>query len=147
VFGPYQSGSLDSSECGGDWANDTYTRTYIVAPQSDGSFQVTELFNGSFVTLAGKSPGTPCATIDAGITGQFYGDYVLTVPVKTQGSPAYFNFNFNATPSTNVTTDVFFNAVFHQAPPDNYAWQFHYVTANHGTWDNTDTGNAGNILN
>jgi hypothetical protein len=145
VFGPYQSGSLDSSACGGDWANDTYTRTYIVAPQSDGSFQVTELFNGSFVTLAGNSPGKPCATIDAGITGQFYGDYVLTVPVKTQGTPAYFNFNFNATPSTNVTTGVFFNAVFHQAPPANYAWQFHYVTTNHGTWDNTDTGNAGNI--
>jgi hypothetical protein len=140
VYGPYYTtNDSDSSACGGNWATDAFTRTYIVSPVSDGSFTVTELFNGTFVTLAGNSPDTPCTTIPAGTTGTFYGDYVLSAPVGS-------NFNFNATcGTTNCNTNDFFTSFFGISEPNNYAWQFHYATASHGSWDNTDHGNTGNI--
>ena len=137
VFGPYDSGSADSSACSGNWANDTYTRTYIVTPRSNGSFDVTELFNGTFVTLAGSTPGTPCGTLSAGITGQFYGDEVFATPTTA-------DFNFTATCPAGCTGTQFFTAFFNTTPPA-YAWQFHYATASNGSWDNTDHGNTGNI--
>lgn len=143
VFGPYNSGSTDSSVCGGDWANDTYTRTYIVSPQSDGSFQVTELFNGSFVTLAGNSPNdTDCATtaddVAAGITGSFHGDYALVVPAPADFDPT-------ATCPAGCTTSDFFTTFFGSGFPATFAWSFYYSTASHGSWANTDHGNSGNI--
>lgn len=148
IFGPYNSGSSDSSVCGGDWANDTYTRTYIVAPQSDGSFTVAELFNGVFSTIAGAhQPNGPCGEEDpvfgeTPVTGTFYGDYAVAVP---SGS----DFNQNATCPAGCTTSEFFVAVF--GKPANfldtatYAWQFHYDAGAHGTWSNTDHGNSGNV--
>lgn len=147
IFGPYNSGSSDSSICGNDWADDTYTRTYIVAPQTDGSFTVTELYNGTFVTLAGNSPGdADCATtagdVAAGITGSFYGDYAVLVPPGG-------DFNQNAVCPAGCTTSQFFVSVF--GKPANfldsatYGWEFFYHTAAHGDWANTDHGNTGNI--
>jgi len=144
VFGPYGSGSLDSSVCGNDWANDTYSRTYAVTPTSDGSFQVTELFQGEFTTLAGFSPGDCSQTIRAGIKGKFYGDYAVLVP-------AGHDFDFTAHCPDGCTTRQFF-ATFFGLPTNfidtaTYAWQFHYRTDHNGSWDNTDHGNTGNIHN
>lgn len=143
VFGPYNSGSTDSSVCGGDWANDTYTRTYIVAPQSDGSFQVTELFNGVFTTIAGNSPDdSDCATttddVAAGITGTFHGDYALLVPAPADFDPT-------ATCPAGCTTTDFFTTFFNTGFPATYAWEFYYATPSNGSWANTDHGNTGNI--
>jgi hypothetical protein len=143
IFGPYNSGSTDSSICGGDWANDTYTRTYIVTPMSDGSFQVSELFQGVFVTIAGNSPNdSHCGTTDddvaGGLEGTFYGDYALIVP-----APA--DFAFTSECPAGCTTTEFFATFFDSAIPSVYAWQFRYHTALHGTWSNTDHGNTGNI--
>ena len=144
VFGPYNSGGLDSSVCGNDWATDTYTRTYTVTPQSDGSFQVTELFDGTFVTLAGDSPNDCNVTIPAGITGTMYGDYAVVVPTAS-------DFNFKAACPPGCTTRQFFTAFFGKPASfidsATYAWQFHYAADNpaDGTWDNTDHGNTGNI--
>jgi hypothetical protein len=98
---------------------------------------VTELFNGTFVTLAGNSPGTPCAALSAGITGQFYGDEVFTVPTHA-------DFNFTATCPVGCRATQFFDAFFNTTPPS-YAWQFHYTTPGNGSWDNTDHGDSGNI--
>jgi hypothetical protein len=147
MFGPYNSGSTDSSVCGGDWANDTYTRTYIIDPQTDGSFVVTELFNGTFETIGQThQPGGPCGEEDqilpSGIQGTFYGDYAVLVP-----APA--DFNQNAVCDPGCTTSEFFAAVF--GLPGNfldtatYAWEFYYDAGAHGTWANTDHGNTGNI--
>lgn len=148
IFGPYNSGSTDSSICGGDWANDTYTRTYIVAPQSDGSFTVTELFNGVFSTIAGAhQPNGPCGEADptfgeTPVTGSFYGDYAVQVPVGS-------DFNQIAVCPAGCTTSEFFASVF--GKPANfldtatYAWQFTYDAGAHGTWSNTDHGNSGNV--
>jgi hypothetical protein len=138
VFGPYDSGSPDSSVCGNDWANDTFTRTYIVTPQPDGSFSVTELFRGTFVTLAGFSPNDCGVTIPAGITGQFYGNEAFTIPVGA-------DFNFTATCPAGCTGTQFVTAFFNRTFPPSYAWQFHYTTAGNGSWNNTDHGNSGNI--
>jgi Collagen triple helix repeat (20 copies) len=150
VFGPYNSGGLDSSVCGNpdgtehDWATDTYTRTYTVTPQSNGTFQVTELFDGTFVTVAGASPNTCDVTIPAGITGTMYGDYAVVVPTAS-------GFNFKAVCPAGCTTKQFFTAFFGKPASfidsATYAWQFHYTADNpaQGTWDNTDHGNTGNI--
>ena len=138
VFGPYDSGSPDSSVCGNDWATDTFTRTYIVTPQPDGSFSVTELFNGTFVTLAGFSPNDCAVTIPAGITGQFYGNEAFTIPVGA-------DFNFTATCPAGCTGTQFMAAFFNTTFPSGYAWQFHYTTPANGSWNNTDHGNTGNI--
>jgi hypothetical protein len=128
----------DSSACGGNWASDNFTRTYIVTPASDGSFTVTELFNGTFTTLSGNTPDSPCGSLAVGITGTMYGDYVLSAPIGS-------DFNFTATCTTSCTTDDFFSSFFSTTTPANYAWQFHYNTASNGSWSNTDHGNTGNI--
>lgn len=137
VYGPFASESTDSSACGGDWADDTYTRSYIVTPRSDGSFDVSELFVGSFVTLAGNTPGAPCGELAAGITGTFYGNYALTVP-----APA--DFAFTASCPAGCSTSQFFATFFAVSVPA-YAWQFYYTTPGNGSWANTDHGNTGNI--
>ncbi|MEO8586897.1 MAG: hypothetical protein ABI584_12105 [Acidobacteriota bacterium] len=156
VFGPYASSSQDTSGCPQTgslpvdstgaviWANDSFTRTYIVKPNSDQSFDVTELFDGTFVTLASSAPvGTTsgCSLLlNAGITGQFYGNYAI----KT---PAGLDFNFKATCPAGCTGSQFFATFFNTTFPNSYAWQFHYTTPSNGTWNNTDHGNSGDIHN
>jgi hypothetical protein len=139
VFGPYNSGSPDSGICGNDWANDTFTRTYIVTPRTDGSFDVTELFNGTFVTVAGNSPNNCSVSIPDGITGLMYGNEAFTIPVGA-------DFNFTATCPAGCTGPEFTTAFFNTTFPLSYAWQFHYTTASNGSWNNTDHGNTGNII-
>src|SRR4029078_13466357 len=71
-YGPYASGSPDSSTCGNDWADDTFARDFTVR----GATVVEQFKNGSFVTNAGASPGA-CdpsdgygpGTVGAGHTG------------------------------------------------------------------------------
>jgi hypothetical protein len=115
-----------------------------VNPESDGSFTVTELYNGTFVTLGTTQPDAPCNALAAGITGTFAGDYAVHVPTGS-------DLNFNATCAAGCTTRQFFTAFF--GKPDafidtaTYAWQFHYDAGPNGTWDNTDHGNTGNIHN
>lgn len=156
VFGPYDSRSQDTSGCpqtGGlpvdssgavIWANDVFTRTYIVKPNVDGSFDVTELFDGRFTTLNSSTPvgTTPeCSPLNAGIKGQFYGDEAFHLPAGA-------NFNFKATCPDECNGTQFFQTFFGSAfPPGSYAWQFHYVTNHNGSWDNTDHGNTGTLHN
>src|SRR5438874_544408 len=67
-FGPYPSTSPDSGTCGNDWATDTFDRQFKVStrPNADGTYTVNEEFkNGSFVTMAGPSPGA-CQTNPGG---------------------------------------------------------------------------------
>ncbi len=138
VFGPYDSGSPDSGICGNDWATDTFTRTYVVSPQPDGSFLVSQLYRGTFVTLAGASPNDCAVTIPAGITGQMYGGFAYKIPF-----PA--DFDLTATCPPGCTGTQFVAAFFATTFPASYAWQFHYTTAANGSWNNTDHGNTGNI--
>ena len=148
VFGPYKTtGDLDSAVSGGNWAVDTFTRTYTVEPLSNGTYDVTEHFLGTFSTLAGGSPNDANITIPAGITGTFQGDYVFT------GVSGTYNPNA-ACPSTGTapaqvdacSTASFFQAYFSISTPGAYSWAFHYSSnSSTDTWNNTDQGNTGNI--
>jgi hypothetical protein len=150
VFGPYTStNDPDSGECSSEWAKDTYTRTYLVTPNSDGSFDVTVLVGGTFVTIPGaKQPGaTPCGpTVESEVSGKFYGDYVVAIPAGAEFDPEA---TYNSTdPSLTKSTEEFVEAIFPGQKLGNYAWQFHYRTGSAGpgeSWNNTDHGNTGNI--
>jgi hypothetical protein len=77
--------TTDNGSCGNTWANDTETRTYSVKDNGDGTFRVRRMEKGTFVTLAGQSPGA-CETsgkhgqaVLAGVQGKFVGYLVGTV--------------------------------------------------------------------
>ncbi len=84
-FGPYTVVSPDSGTCGNDWATDTFTRTFEVKDNGDGTFRLRVEDKGTFVTFAGASPGA-CQTtgkhgllIRAGVTGKMHGTATGTV--------------------------------------------------------------------
>jgi Collagen triple helix repeat (20 copies) len=77
------SSGPDSSHCGGDWANDDYTRTLQFIPQTNGTIQVVRTYDGTFTTIAGASqpnPGVcPGPLQTGGVTGTFTGFDVVVV--------------------------------------------------------------------
>jgi hypothetical protein len=95
-YGPFPSTSLDSGTCGNNWAEDTFDRHFTVHNNRDGTFTVVEQFKrGSFVTIAGASPGacqldgSPGGTIVAGKTGNMHGYLIITVTgTQTSTDPA-----------------------------------------------------------
>lgn len=107
-FGPFPSATTDGGSCHNTWALDKVDRSFTVHDNGDGTFRVTENFtDGTFVTIAGQSPGA-CEgsahhghTLLAGIQGTFRGFLSGTVisktynpagcmaPVKCDGSLAF----------------------------------------------------------
>jgi hypothetical protein len=85
----------DHGSCGNPWATDTSKRTWSVKPSSNGTFRVARKDKGTFVTLAGQSPGACDTTgkhghlVNAGVHGKFHGYLSGTVSGGT--------FNPNAT--------------------------------------------------
>jgi hypothetical protein len=71
--------TTDHGSCGNVWATDTLQRTLIVQKRNDGSYTVTRRDRGTFVTLAGQSPGACDTTgkhghvIVPGVTGKLEG--------------------------------------------------------------------------
>jgi hypothetical protein len=69
----------DHGSCGNGWATDTSNRTWSVKPNGNGTFRVTRKDKGTFVTLAGQSPGACDKTgkhghlVSAGVHGKFRG--------------------------------------------------------------------------
>ena len=90
-YGPYPSSSPDSGTCGPDWATDTFDRHFTVKTNPDGTLLVVEQFKkGSFVTMAGFSPGScdmtdgsPPGSVNAGITGSMHGYFLIPLPTGT----------------------------------------------------------------
>jgi hypothetical protein len=154
VFGPYTNPSdADSGVCPDNntdgnpgWATDTLSYTYVVSPQSDGSFDVTKMFKGTFVTTGSSSPNDCGVSLAAGIHGTMYGDEVFTIPAQDTTVPVRSAaFDPMATCTSLCTGDDFVSAFFPGSTfPDNYSWQFDYATA-HSQWTNADYGNSGNI--
>ncbi len=133
VFGPYDVVVTDQGSCGNDWAVDTQKRLFKVKRNNDGSFTVTRYDRGTFVTIAGQSPGA-CAkkgkhgsTVAAGIKGKFHG--------YLRGRVTGGTFDPNATcPADCGFTDVwiatFFgpNATFScftDSPACKFSFQYH----------------------
>lgn len=75
----------DHGSCGNAWATDTSKRTWSVKPNGNGTFRVTRKDKGTFVTLAGQSPGACDTTgkhghlVNAGVHGKFRGFLTGTV--------------------------------------------------------------------
>jgi hypothetical protein len=102
----------DHGSCGNAWATDTSTRTWSVKPNNNGTFRVTRKDKGTFVTLAGKSPGA-CNTagkhgnlVNAGVHGKFRGYLTGTVSGGT------FNPNATCTAACIGDTAAFIAAFF-----------------------------------
>jgi hypothetical protein len=149
-------GSGDSSTCGPDWANDTYTRVFKVVPTeaNNGTWRVTEYFtHGHFVTFQGPSPQS-CADsnsnrVSANLHGSFHGFEVIQVSGGTYDQAAAGSCSAAGSPPTCTTAD-FINSAF----PGNSGYTssdywFTYKTgnslacANH--WIDAATGDSGDI--
>src|SRR5689334_17415675 len=88
-LGPFLVNTTDGGSCGNSWANDTFERRYTIISNGNGNFTVKEQDNGTFVTLAGRSPGA-CETtphhgsfLVAGIQGNIQGSIDFTVNSTT----------------------------------------------------------------
>jgi hypothetical protein len=151
VFGPYTNPSdADSGICADNntsgnpgWATDTLSYTYVISPQSDGSFDVTKMFKGTFVTTGSSSPNDCSVHLAANVHGTMYGDEAFTIPAQGVGQSAAFD--PEATCTSVCGGDDFVAAFFPGSSfPGSYSWQFYYDTA-HSHWTNADYGNSGNI--
>ena len=112
-FGPFVLNTTDGGSCGNSWANDTFERRYTVISNGGGNFTIRERDNGTFVTIAGLSPGkcesTPHhgANLAAGIAGNIQGTADITV-----NSATYNPSGCDANPSLCSTRSGFVSAVF-----------------------------------
>jgi hypothetical protein len=100
----------DNGSCGGPWATDTIRRTFKIQDRGNGKFRVKEEVRGSFLTLAGQSPGA-CetgskhgATVLAGHSGRVKG--------KLEGTVTGGTLNRNATCASTCTTGQSIAAIF-----------------------------------
>lgn len=112
-LGPFAVITTDGGSCGNSWANDTFERSYTIISNGDGNFTVKEKDKGTFVTIAGQSPGACEATphhgafVSAGIAGNIDGSADFTV-----NSATYNPNGCNASPTVCSTRSGFVNAVF-----------------------------------
>jgi hypothetical protein len=146
--------SPDSSTCGGNWANDTFTRVFQVYPEQnvDLSYRVVELFkSGTFVTVQGPSPESCEAgtanTLSANVHGSFHGSETLKVhdPMLGDYSPS----GAAAWNGSGGTTG-FINAAFpNNTGFDTPDYYFKYTTSNSAAcakkWIDSATGDSGDI--
>lgn len=140
----------DSSTCGSNWADDTYTRTLQFVPQNDGTINVIRSYKGTFTTIPGvPGPTGPCDVLQAGgVNGTFSGFDVYHVIGG--------NYNPDALCPANCTSRAMLAAFFPGAnsPDDptnpsgpNHGWEYHYDAGTRGTWTNADPVRGGNVGN
>ena len=152
-YGPFASGSPDSGTCGPNWATDTFDRHFTVGMMGGVLTVVEDFKDGSFVTVAGASPGgcdtNPGGTVAAGVTGSLEGYFVIPMSGEKQ---------ISADPSCVVgsaaacTTESFINTHFSPAcyPVTCSATTFllHYSAVGQGLsfheWKNASADRGGN---
>jgi len=150
---------IDSSACGGNWAQDEENRSIQVFQVDADTFCANVRYMGSWVTLAGNSPGTQpsCTTIDEGIEGTFQGGYRATItgslretPLmdwKTKGSLGTVDYQCNVSSSCPGAVN-WVQQYFEDGWVFSYAWWgWTYHGGSNGTWVNSVDGNEGNITN
>jgi hypothetical protein len=141
----------DSSTCGGNWATDTFRRTFTAYTQQaiDGSYRVVETFTkGHFTTMQGPSPEACQAgtnnQVSTGLTGSMSGSEVIKVTNGTFPSPGPI-----VCPGDCTTTDWVHAAFGNGATGTVSDFYFFYKTSNRlacaKTWTNAATGNGGDI--
>jgi hypothetical protein len=123
-YGPYASGSSDSSTCGNDWAQDTFNRHFTIF-FAKGSIVIVEQFrDGSFITPAQDQPQAkwspggcqnspiPQGTVSDGVIGAMHGYFIIPLPPgQTQISHSPFCNAVGGT-NTNCTTTSFVDSHF-----------------------------------
>ncbi|MGA2756333.1 MAG: hypothetical protein ABSF58_03160 [Solirubrobacteraceae bacterium] len=152
----------DSGACG-DWATDTYNRTWVIQPQEDGSYTIYEQVKGTFVTLADVGEPNPSScpgTVQAGgVQGTFYGVETWSVSAPSSVQSADFDPFAACTAACDPTTtgSTSSNDQGNQAfellffPTATYAgvtnYDFVYTTATNGSWTDSNTvdNNIGDI--
>ena len=134
----YTYTSPDSGLGGNDWANDTINRQLQIWKVA-GGYCASVSDQGSFVTVAGTSPGGT-GTVSTGISGKLKGGYTTTLltgtfapNLPTRGDLG--TFDLNNRPS-------FMSYGLSGGLAD---WGWVYQTQNNGTWINASSGNSGNI--
>jgi hypothetical protein len=151
----------DSSDCGPAWANDTYDATFIVAPQADGTYTITKVVKGTFLTIAGAPDPNPsncsASSEHGGVNGTFYGTEIWSVPATADFNP-YASCGMACSPNTTGTSDsssekqnAAFQSAFFSGAGSTYGgpahYDFVYDAGSNGNWIDSSTpqNNTGNI--
>jgi hypothetical protein len=141
----------DSAIDGHAWANDTISRQLQIWGLGSGTYCVAVSDQGSFVTFAGTSPQNT-GTVSAGITGKIKGGY--TGPVAGTYAPTrpvsgnLGTFDLACTDAYNCpgTHPSYLDYFSNLTSDDAFAlWGWSYHAAHNGTWNNTSSGNTGDI--
>jgi len=136
------------------WATDTYDATYVVATQPDGSYVITKVVKGTFITTAGVSQPLTCSTTQTGgVQGTFYGTETITVPADS-GFDAFASCGAACSPNTNSTetssntaqNNAFVSAFFRSGVTGTLTdYDFVYDAGTNGQMEQSASGNTGNI--
>ena len=151
------TGACSDNGSGAGWATDTFDATYVVATQPDGSYVLTKVVKGTFVTRAGVGQPNPpdapvCATKQVGgVTGTFYGSMTVTVPANSGFDP-YASCGAPCSPHTTVTSanvaqnDAFVAAFFRAGVSGTLTgYDFTYDAGANGHMEQNFNGATGNI--
>jgi hypothetical protein len=134
----------DTGTCNNTWALDSFNKFYTLTANLDGTYNLQVNYkDGTFVTLAGPSPGA-CEsgtnngnTVFAGVTGRTHQEYNATV---TATAPANRNPNCGANNAACTGSGGFLDAVFGAGNWErtDFSWTGHYEAGRNGTWFDTD---------
>jgi hypothetical protein len=133
--------SPDSGLAGNDWASDTINRQLQIWKVA-GGYCASVKDQGSFVTLAGTSPGAT-GIVSAGITGKMKGGYTTTLLTGTLDPSKPTRGNLGGT-FDHLNKPSFLS---YGLGGDLADWGWSYQTANNGSWTNASIppGNNGDI--
>jgi hypothetical protein len=144
----------DSGVAGNYWALDSYTKHVQVWDMGGGGFCAQVKYNGSFVTVAGISPGNT-GLVTAGITGTMEGGYNATFTgsftpgtKRTKGNIGSKDNACTITGGVPSCGDIYSWASEYFPNMDNFNqnyWGWTYDAGDNGTWVNASAGNSGDI--
>ena len=136
-------GADDIGTCNNVWAQDSFNKFYAITANTDGTYNLQVNYkNGTFVSIAGSSPGA-CElgfdngnTIAADVTGKTHQEYNATVTATASpNSNPDCSANNGCLGSGNVLNAVFGAGNWSRT---GFGWQNHYEAGKTGTWFDTD---------
>lgn len=136
------------------WATDTYNSTFVVGMQPDGSYVITKVVKGTFVTTAGVSQPLSCGDLQTGgVQGTFYGTETITVPADSGfdafascGAACSPNTNSSETSSNTAQNNAFVSAFYRSGVTGTLTdYDFVYDAGSNGQMEQSNSGNTGSI--